>query len=105
MSQTSTAPTKAASPLGVREFPLTLGSAAGVSLLGDQCTLIAYPWLVLQLTGDALILGTVMALMGIPRALFMLIGGALVDRFSPRTIMLVTNAAAACSSACWPRSR
>jgi MFS family permease len=93
MSQTSTAPTtKAASPLGVRNFRL-LWIGESVSLLGDQFTLIAYPWLVLQLTGDALILGTVMALMGIPRALFMLIGGALVDRFSPRTIMLVTNAA------------
>lgn len=64
-----------------------------VSLLGDQFAFIAYPWLVLQLTGDALILGTVMALMGIPRALFMLIGGALVDRFSPRSVMLATNVA------------
>ncbi len=93
MSQTATMPTnKPASPLSVRNFRL-LWIGESISLLGDQFTLIAYPWLVLQLTGDALILGTVMALMGIPRALFMLIGGALVDRFSPRTIMLLTNAA------------
>jgi MFS family permease len=85
-------PAKPASPLGVRDFRL-LWIGESISLLGDQFTLIAYPWLVLQLTGDALLLGTVMALMGIPRALFMLIGGALVDRFSPRMIMLVTNAA------------
>ena len=37
------------------------------------------PWLVLQLTGDGLAVGTVLALAGIPRALFMLVGGALTD--------------------------
>src|SRR5512143_3326366 len=83
---------KSLHPLRVRDFRL-LWIGESISLLGDQFTIIAYPWLVLQLTGSALVLGTTMALMGIPRALFMLIGGALVDRFSPRTIMFVTNAA------------
>ena len=32
------------------------------TMLGDQLALIATPWLVLQLTGDPLILGTVLAL-------------------------------------------
>ena len=63
----------------------------GISLLGDQFYLIALPWLVLQLTGDSLAVGTVLALAGIPRALFMLIGGAATDRFSPRTVMLASN--------------
>ncbi len=80
------------SPLSVRDFRL-LWIGESISLLGDQFTIIAFPWLVLQLTGNALILGTVMALMGIPRALFMLIGGALVDRFTPRGVMLSTNIA------------
>ena len=62
-----------------------------ISLLGDQFTLIALPWLVLQLTGDALTMGIVLALAGIPRALFMLVGGALTDRFSPRKVMLASN--------------
>ena len=62
---------------------LWIGEA--VSLLGDQFTLIALPWLVLQLTGDALAMGTVLALAGVPRAIFILLGGALTDRFSPRT--------------------
>jgi MFS family permease len=48
---------------------------------------------VLQLSGDALALGTVLALASIPRALFMLVGGALVDRLSPRTVMLASNLA------------
>lgn len=59
-----------------------------ISVLGDQFYLIALPWLVLQLTGDSLAIGTVLALAGIPRAIFMLVGGALVDRFSPRKLML-----------------
>jgi len=84
--------TKTPSPLSVRDFRL-LWIGESVSLLGDQFTIIAFPWLVLQLTGNALILGTVMALMGIPRALFMLIGGAMVDRFTPRGVMLFTNLA------------
>ncbi len=36
-------------------------------------------------------MGTVLALAGIPRAFFMLLGGALTDRFSPRTLMLYSN--------------
>ena len=63
----------------------------GISLLGDQFYMIALPWLVLKMTGDALSVGGVLAVAAIPRALFMLIGGALTDRFSPRTIMLGSN--------------
>lgn len=81
---------KPASPLSVRNFRL-LWIGESISLLGDQFYMIALPWLVLQLTGSALALGSVMALAAIPRALFMLIGGALVDRFSPRAVMLASN--------------
>lgn len=62
-----------------------------VSNLGDQFTFIALPWLIVKLTSDSLVLGTVLALAGIPRALFMLFGGALVDRFLPRKVMIVSN--------------
>src|SRR4051794_2890802 len=81
---------KPAGPLSVRNFRL-LWIGEGISLLGDQFYMIALPWLVLQLTGSALALGTVMALAGIPRALFMLVGGVLVDRFSPRSVMAASN--------------
>jgi predicted MFS family arabinose efflux permease len=63
----------------------------GTSLLGDQFYLIAMPWLVLQRTGDPLALGAILALAGLPRAIFMLLGGAVTDRFSPRRIMLVSD--------------
>ena len=62
-----------------------------ISLLGDQFTLIALPWLVLKLSGDPLALGGVLAAMGAPRAIFMLVGGAIVDRSSPRRILLLTK--------------
>ena len=64
----------------------------GISVLGDHFYMIALPWLVLQLTGDSLAMGTVLALSAIPRALLMLVGGALTDRFSPRWLMLASNA-------------
>jgi MFS family permease len=78
--------------LGNRNFRL-LWIGEGVSVLGDHFYMIALPWLVLQLTGDSLAMGTVLALSAIPRALFMLVGGALTDRFSPRALMLISNAA------------
>jgi len=56
-------------------FRWLTGSSA-LTMLGDQFTLIALPWLVLQMTGDTLVLGTVLALISVPRALFILIGGA-----------------------------
>jgi MFS family permease len=78
-------------PLAVRDFRL-LWIGESISLLGDQCYLVALPWLALQLTGSGLALGTVMMAAAIPRAVFMLLGGALSDRFSPRTLMLASNA-------------
>jgi MFS family permease len=73
-----------------RNFRL-LWIGQGTSLLGDQFYLIAMPWLVLQRTGDALALGAVLALAGLPRAIFILLGGAVTDRFSPRLTMLISD--------------
>src|SRR5512138_636414 len=78
--------------LGIRNFRL-LWIGEGISLLGDQFHMIALPWLVLSLTGNPLAVGTVMAMAGIPRALFMLVGGALTDRFTPRKLMINSNLA------------
>jgi MFS family permease len=68
---------------------LMAGSA--ISLLGDQFTLVALPWLVLHMTGDTVALGLVLALIGVPRAVLMLLGGALVDRLSPQRVLMVTK--------------
>lgn len=66
-------------------------SGAAISMLGGQFTLIALPWLVLKMTGDPFVLGTVLALIGVPRALFILIGGALVNRFSPKKVLMLSK--------------
>ncbi len=76
--------------MSLRDFRL-LFAGSTTSLLGDQFALIATPWLVLQLTGDPLALGAVMALEGFPRAVFMLVGGAITDRLSPRIVMVTTD--------------
>ncbi len=77
-------------PLAVKDFRrLFLGET--VSVFGDQFYLVALPWLALQLTGSGLALGAVLMAAAIPRAVFMLAGGAMTDRFSPRSVMLVSN--------------
>lgn len=68
---------------------LSLG--AGASMLGDQLTLIAFPWLVLALTQETWVLGMVLALVGLPRAVFILLGGAIVDRLSPKSVLLYSK--------------
>ena len=79
-----------------RDFSLLFGGSS-ISAFGDQFTLVALPWLVLKLTGDPAALGVVLATMALPRAAFMLIGGAVVDRMSPRRVLLGARAVnAAC---------
>ncbi len=64
-----------------------------ISLMGDQFYLVALPWLVLQQTGSAVAMGAIMMAGAIPRALLMLMGGAVTDRISPRKIMMATASA------------
>lgn len=77
-------------PLSVRDFRL-LWLGQGISLFGDQFYLVALPWLTLRLTGSGLALGAVLMVAAGARAIFQLVGGALSDRFSPRTLMLISN--------------
>ena len=89
--------TKAYSPQGEvterrrnRSFAWLLGGGF-ISLLGDQFSLIGLPWLTLKLTGDPLALGLMMATIGLPRAAFILMGGAFVDKFSPKKVLLISK--------------
>ena len=78
--------------LANHNFRLLFGGSS-ISMLGDQFTLVALPWLVLKLTGNPAALGLVLATMALPRALFMLIGGAVVDRLSPRKVLIAARGA------------
>jgi Transmembrane secretion effector len=59
-----------------------------LSLFGDFFSYVAMAWLVLQLTGSSLALGTVLVVQALPRAVLMVVGGAVADRLSPRLAML-----------------
>jgi Na+/melibiose symporter-like transporter len=76
--------------LANRNFRL-LWLGENVSLLGDQFYLVALPWLVFQMTDSSLAFGALMMVAGIPRAMLMLVGGVLADRFSPRSVMMISN--------------
>jgi MFS family permease len=82
--------TPSARPLAVRNFRL-LWLGETVSVLGDQFYLVGLPWLTLRLGGDGFTLGAVLMTAAVPRALLMLLGGAVSDRFSPRQLMLASN--------------
>ena len=82
--------TKRPSVFANRDFML-LFSGSTISAIGDTFTLVALPWLVLKLTQDPAAVGLVALLQALPRALFMFVGGAVVDRSSPRRILLISR--------------
>jgi MFS family permease len=90
MNGTATSTEPRAALLRDRNFTWLMSGGA-ISALGDQFSMIALPWLVLKLTGDPVALGMAVALMGIPRAILILFGGALVDRYSPKRILMLTK--------------
>ena len=67
---------------------LKLWTASTLSLFGYFFSSIAEAWLVLQLTGSSLALGSVLVVGAVPRDLLMAVGGAVVDRLSARVTML-----------------
>lgn len=75
--------------LGARSFRL-LWLGESVSTLGSQFGIVALAIVALHL-GGGLSLGAVLVAAALPRALFMLVGGWLSDRASPRRVMLVAN--------------
>ncbi|MBI5876284.1 MAG: MFS transporter [Chloroflexi bacterium] len=68
-----------------------LWSGQTISRLGDRLYTIALAWWVLQKTGSATTMGTVLIFSSIPNLLFLLLGGVTVDRFSRTRIMLISD--------------
>jgi MFS family permease len=95
MTETSSIQTPSSSirsALENRDFRLYWAGQT-ISMLGDQLHNFAVVWLVLRVTADPLALGLVLALGGIAEATFSLFGGAVVDRFSPRRVMMLADLA------------
>lgn len=88
----SSVPPKPPHPLRDAPFRM-LWIGQTISLLGDQCYLVALPWLVLQMTGSAVAMSTILMAGAIPRAVLMLLGGVVTDRVSPRKVMMSTASA------------
>ncbi len=78
------------SALAIRDFRL-VWFGESISYLGDQFHYVALSWLVLGLTGSGLALGLILVAAAIPRGIFMLVGGVLSDRVSPRDLALISN--------------
>jgi len=79
------------SVLRFRNFTL-LWAGQAISQLGDNLFSVALMWLVLQLTGSALALGAIPILAMLPRIAFQLVGGAWVDRYDRRLLMMASDA-------------
>lgn len=73
-----------------RPFAL-LWTGQTTSRLGDSLHRIALAWWVLEKTGSATAMGTVLVLSQIPLLIFLLIGGIVVDRFPRLRIMFLSD--------------
>ena len=68
-----------------------LWSGQTISRIGDAFYRIALAWWVLEATGSATAMGTVLIFSSVPMLIFLLIGGVTVDRFSRSKIMFASD--------------
>jgi MFS family permease len=73
-----------------RPFAL-LWSGQTTSRLGDSLYRIALAWWVLEKTGSATAMGTVLVFSSVPMLLFLLVGGVVTDRFPRLRVMLISD--------------
>jgi len=73
-----------------RNYRLFFGSQL-VSLVGTWMQTIAQAWLVLELTGDAFVLGLATAMQFLPVLVFGLFGGLIADALPKRRTLIVTQ--------------
>lgn len=81
---------RALAALRHREFRL-YWSGQLVSLVGTWMQVVAQNWLVLELSGSALVLGILTAFQFLPILLLSVLGGVLADRLPRRALLLVTQ--------------
>jgi len=80
--------------LAIRDYRL-LWSAGVVSTFGDRLTQIGFITLVFAMTGSDGSIGLILTLTVLPRAVFGVFAGALADRMSRKTLLIVTDCARA----------
>lgn len=77
-------------PLLNRDFRM-LWFSETLSFLGDRIHFIAIIWLTYEVFESGFAMATVLAVSSIPRSVFMLVGGAISDWWSPKKIALYAN--------------
>lgn len=80
---------QAGGPFSKPAFRLFVSGQAA-TMLGTQVFAVTLTWLLLQITGSGVALGSVLVAAAVPRALFMLIGGAISDRSTPWKLLFRT---------------
>jgi MFS family permease len=73
-----------------RDFTV-LVLARTISRLGDGIHAVALAWLVLQLTGSAAAMGLVLTAQLVPTLIFLLVGGAVADRWPKMPLMVASD--------------
>lgn len=73
-----------------RSFAL-LWTGQTISRLGDHLYRIALAWWVLEKTGSAAAMGTVLIFSSVPMLIFLLVGGVAVDRIPRARVMLLSD--------------
>lgn len=68
-----------------------LWSGQTISRLGDHLYRVALAWWVLQITGSAAAMGTVLIFSSVPMLIFILVGGVAVDRFPRARVMFLSD--------------
>jgi MFS family permease len=70
---------------------VVLESTAVLAGVANGITMVAFPWLVLETTGDATATATIAAVTALPLLLSMLFTGVVVDRFGRRPVAIVSD--------------
>jgi MFS family permease len=83
-------------PLRHRDFRL-LWTGMTVSLFGDGITVVTLAWQVYELSNAPTALAVVGLAMSIPHLVFLLVGGAVSDRFERRRVMIAADAIRGCA--------
>ena len=78
-------------PLWRNRDYMLLWSGQLVSSIGTRVSMLAFPLLVLAITGSPAQAGLIAALRGLPYALFILPAGALVDRWDRKRVMILCD--------------
>ncbi len=63
----------------------------GLSMVGDASFEIALAWTILRSTGSVAALAGVLLFQAVPRGVLLLLGGAVVDRYSARAVMILAH--------------